>query len=170
MATEVKLPELGENIESGNVVKVLVSVGQTITKDQPLLELETDKATIEVPSSVEGVIKEIHVKEGAKAQVGQVVVTVDSGEETKEKPAPKVVEQKTEPARKKEEATPAPVETRESAVEEKREPAAAAERQEAPPQKEKAAPASPSVRRLARETGIDVDQVTGTGPGGRITA
>src|SRR5262245_16909242 len=92
MAIEFKLPELGENIESGNVVKVLISEGQTITKDQPLIELETDKATIEVPAPEAGVIQKIFVKEGGKAKVGEVVVTIDkngAGASQAAAPAPK---------------------------------------------------------------------------------
>src|SRR5262245_66061443 len=78
MATEFRLPELGENIDAASVTKVLVSVGDKIQKDQPVLELETDKATIEVPSTISGVVKEIRVQEGGKAQVGEVVLTIDS--------------------------------------------------------------------------------------------
>ena len=77
--TEFKVPELGENIASGDVAKVLVSVGDTVKKEQPVIELETDKATIEVPSSVAGVVKEIKVKKGDKVQVGAVIFTVDDG-------------------------------------------------------------------------------------------
>ena len=76
--TEFKIPELGENIATGDVTKVLVNVGDTITREQPVLELETDKATIEVPSSVAGVVKEIRVKKGDKVKVGAVVLTVDA--------------------------------------------------------------------------------------------
>ena len=75
--TEFKVPELGENVASGDVTRVLVNVGDTIARDQPVLELETDKATIEVPSSVAGVVKEIKVKKGDKVKVGAVVLTVD---------------------------------------------------------------------------------------------
>src|SRR6185436_13921035 len=76
--TEFKVPELGENVATGDVTKVLVNVGDTITREQPVLELETDKATIEVPSSVAGVVKEIRVKRGDKVKVGAVILTVDS--------------------------------------------------------------------------------------------
>ena len=79
MPTEFTLPELGENIAAGDVVRVLVSPGDTIAKDQPVLELETDKATIEVPSSVAGTVGEVRVKPGDKVKVGQVVLTVDDG-------------------------------------------------------------------------------------------
>src|SRR5512138_1670509 len=76
--TEFKVPELGENVATGDVTKVLVNVGDTIKREQPVLELETDKATIEVPSSVAGVVKEIRVKKGDKVKVGAVVLTVDA--------------------------------------------------------------------------------------------
>src|SRR5512132_3200232 len=74
---EFKVPELGENIEQGDVTRVLVKVGDTIAREQPVVELETDKATIEVPSSVAGVVKEISVKAGDKVNVGAVILTVD---------------------------------------------------------------------------------------------
>ena len=76
MAIEFKIPELGENVTAGDVVRVLVKAGDTLAKDQAVLELETDKATIEVPSSVEGTVEEIRVKPGERVNVGQVVLTV----------------------------------------------------------------------------------------------
>ena len=79
MPTEFKIPELGENVSAGDVVRVLVKAGDTIEKDQPVLELETDKATIEVPSSVSGTIQEVKVKPGDKVKVGQVVLTLADG-------------------------------------------------------------------------------------------
>ena len=79
MPTEFKIPELGENVSSGDVVRILVKAGDTIEKDQPVLELETDKATIEVPSSVAGTVGEITVKQGDKVKVGQVVLTLQDG-------------------------------------------------------------------------------------------
>ncbi|MGH9347380.1 MAG: biotin/lipoyl-containing protein, partial [Vicinamibacterales bacterium] len=78
--TELKIPELGENVTGGDVTRVLVKAGDTIARDQPVLELETDKATIEVPSSVAGVVKDISVKPGDKVTVGTVVLTVDEAE------------------------------------------------------------------------------------------
>src|SRR5437868_3404773 len=77
--SELKLPELGEGVASGDVARVMVKVGDTIAVDQAVLELETDKATIEVPSSVAGVVKELKVKKGDKITVGAVVLTVDDG-------------------------------------------------------------------------------------------
>ena len=77
MSTEVKLPELGENISSGDLLKMLVKVGDKIKKDQTLLELETDKAAIEVPSPVGGTVQQVHVKEGQKVNVGQLILSVE---------------------------------------------------------------------------------------------
>src|SRR3954453_16133436 len=77
MSTEVKLPELGENITSGDLLKMLVKVGDKIQKDQALLELETDKAAIEVPSPVGGTVSKVHVKEGQKLKVGQTILSVE---------------------------------------------------------------------------------------------
>jgi pyruvate dehydrogenase E2 component (dihydrolipoamide acetyltransferase) len=88
MATEFKLPELGENITAGDVVRVLVNPGDTVEKEQPVLELETDKATIEVPSSVAGTVKDVAVKKGDRVKVGQVVLTVDGGAEKAQKAEP----------------------------------------------------------------------------------
>src|SRR5512145_1988854 len=97
MPTDFKLPELGENVTVGDVVRVLVSTGDTIATDQPILELETDKATIEVPSSVAGTVRDVRVKAGDKVKVGQTVLTVDEGGEAAAK-APKAAAA-SEPAR-----------------------------------------------------------------------
>ena len=78
MATfEFVLPELGEGMEAGDVVQVLVSVGESITEEQPVLELETDKAVVEVPAPVSGTVKAVHVQAGDKAAVGQLLLTVE---------------------------------------------------------------------------------------------
>ena len=77
MATEFKIPNLGDGITGGDVLNVLVKVGDTVAKDQGVLELETDKATIEVPSSVAGTVSEIKVKSGDKVTIGQVVLTLN---------------------------------------------------------------------------------------------
>ena len=79
MATEVKLPELGEGIEQAEVVRVLVTVGDTVAADQPLLEIETDKATVEVPAPVAGTITSIPVAAGGTIAVGATIVTLDAG-------------------------------------------------------------------------------------------
>ena len=160
---DFKVPELGENVVQGDVTRVLVKIGDTIAKEQPVVELETDKATIEVPSSVAGIVKEIKVKAGDKVKVGSVILTVDDNGTAA--PAPK---QEAKP--KQEEKAPEKVVSmpkRESA------PAPAPETpppaQQGQAKAEPAAPASPSVRRLAREVGVDINEVQGSGPGGRIS-
>jgi pyruvate dehydrogenase E2 component (dihydrolipoamide acetyltransferase) len=244
----IKLPELGENVDSGDLTKILVSVGDTVSKDQALLELETDKATIEVPSPVSGVIKELHVQEGRKIKVGDTLFTVEengaAGQE-REKPRAQTEEPRVEP-KSQAKTTPAAVRPTGQATvaassaagqakkpepeknpqrrQEHRAPAKAApqgglqpekretQRAEAKPavhaqahaetepndsaesEREAAsenereetvipfraesseparaathlAPASPAIRRLARELGIDINKVSGTGPEGRI--
>jgi pyruvate dehydrogenase E2 component (dihydrolipoamide acetyltransferase) len=77
---EFKLPELGENIEQGDLVRRMVAPGATVSTGQSVMELETDKAVVEVPSSVSGTVQEIRVKEGDKIKVGQVIFTVDGAE------------------------------------------------------------------------------------------
>src|SRR3989442_2648274 len=101
------LPELGEQIETGDVLRVLVKVGDTIAKDQAVLELETDKATIEVPSSVAGTVKDVKVKPGDKVKVGQAILSVDDAGAKSTEAAPKRGSEggKTEPAQA--EAVPA---------------------------------------------------------------
>src|SRR5262245_24318088 len=77
VAIDFTLPELGENVASGDVLRVLVKPGDVLAKDQPVVELETDKATIEVPSSVAGRVKDVKVKVGDKVKVGQAILSVD---------------------------------------------------------------------------------------------
>lgn len=160
MTVQFKLPELGEHVESADLIKIMVSVGDRITVDQPVLELETDKADFELPSPVSGVVKEIHVREGEKVKVGQIIFTVEE----------EVAEAGQAIAAPKEEAAPAATTSPEP-------PAERVHEREAKPVSEKRAevssarllvPASPTVRRLARELGISIDQVPGTGPAGRI--
>ena len=188
MATDFTLPELGENIAGGDVVRLLVSPGDTVTKDQPILELETDKATIEVPSNVSGTVKEIKIKQGERVKVGQVVLTLDNGAAPAAKEGGPKQEAKQEPkkedkAEAKPQAAPAaePEESPEPAPETKKRgevvdiSRAARNAPTAPPQSDAepqgpAAPAAPSVRRLARELGVEIRRVAGSGPGGRISA
>ena len=77
--TEFKLPELGENVDQGDLVRLMISPGVTIVEGQPVMELETEKAVVEVPSSVSGKVKDVRVKEGEKVKVGQVIFTVENG-------------------------------------------------------------------------------------------
>jgi pyruvate dehydrogenase E2 component (dihydrolipoamide acetyltransferase) len=227
MAKEVVLPEISENIDSGDVVKVLVKEGDSVEVDQPLIEVETEKASFEVPSTVTGKITEINVKEGDNIKVGSVIVKVeesggkseekseekskeDSEEKTEEKPKEK--EKKTEDKKAKEEepkdkdakedkdteedeeeknieeeekdeADEEEVEEeskKEIKASEEKESEKKEEKKEEKPKdskeepKEKSAPskvvpASPSVRRLARELGVDLSDIEGSGASGRIT-
>jgi pyruvate dehydrogenase E2 component (dihydrolipoamide acetyltransferase) len=181
--TEFKIPELGENVASGDVTRVLVKVGDTIAPDQPVVELETDKATIEVPSSVAGVVKEIKVKKGDKVKVGAVVLTVDvpsgapaaSASAPVEAPAASAVAPDPLPAAAPA-PSPAPVAAATGPTRVVPMPVRPASEVAAPVvpakvdgERHPAAPASPAVRRLAREIGVDINAVQGTGPGGRIT-
>ena len=194
MPVEFTLPELGENVEKGDVVRVLVKVGDVVERDQAVVELETDKATIEVPSSVAGRISDVRVKAGDKVKVGQTVLVVDDSadgskpEPSKGAPSGPGNEPAGAPAAGKPASAPgAPAAPREPAA-----PAAAAPGRDRPaPAPAKTASvvdfaaarpistpdrpaggrliaAAPSVRRYARELGVDIAEVTGTGLGGRI--
>ncbi|HEY7473871.1 MAG TPA: 2-oxo acid dehydrogenase subunit E2 [Vicinamibacterales bacterium] len=224
MPVEFMLPELGENVEKGDVIRVLVSPGDVVKADQAVLELETDKATIEVPTNVGGTVSEVKVKPGEKVSVGQVVLVLDEGkksaeapaasgearpaaeaasasqaEASAEPPAPRAVSEEDKTRR----ASDAPIPGRTQPTPELRPPSAArtaavvdiaAARQAPAPGRVDAGPsrdlpgagreaapaaaratdagsaiaAAPSVRRYARELGVNIADVAGTGPGGRI--
>ena len=181
MPVEFKLPELGENVEKGDVVRVLVKVGDVIKKDQSVLELETDKATIEVPASDAGTVSEIKVKPGDKVKVGQVVLVLGDAAGAKDAPAPaSAPAPKAVPAPAPQPApaaAPAPAVAASSAAQPELRPAgrsaavvAIASARPAPAAEPAAAlvAAAPSVRRYARELGVDIGEVSGSGPGGRI--
>jgi pyruvate dehydrogenase E2 component (dihydrolipoamide acetyltransferase) len=204
--SEFVIPNLGDGVTAGDVLRVMVKPGDTVTNDQPVLELETDKATVEVPIDVAGTVKEVRVKPGDKVKPGQAVMTIDGAAGATDKGKPADSTDKDAPA------TSAKEDTQEGAAQaEDRQPAASAEEPEgqetqdkpsprergdeqqrkrapvvdirerqapvaasaasgqAPMPSTASAPASPSVRRVAREIGVDISQVTGTGAGGRIT-
>ena len=102
MATEIKVPDLGEGIESGDVLEVFVSEGEIIEKDQSVVELETDKATLSVPSSAAGKVTKVSVQSGETVAVGAVLVEVEAAAEEEATPPPtetaSVSEEKTESA------------------------------------------------------------------------
>ena len=100
MSFEFKIPELGENIETGTVAKIIVSVGDQVKKDQSLIELETDKAVIEVPANKAGKISKILVSEGEEVKVGQSILVIDEGDG--EKPREKSEEDSGKRAKKAE--------------------------------------------------------------------
>jgi pyruvate dehydrogenase E2 component (dihydrolipoamide acetyltransferase) len=181
MATEFKLPDLGENIASGDVVTVFVSEGDVVKPGQALLEVETDKAVIEVPCPPGGRIAQVLVKKGDTVKVGQTLVVLDAAgaAAAPAKPAPTQVPtqvptqaQSSAPAPTPV-AAPAPVQPVAAAAPPAA-PAAVASSQRAavaePADAATAAvdPAGPAVRRLARELGVDLGRVRGSGPAGRI--
>jgi pyruvate dehydrogenase E2 component (dihydrolipoamide acetyltransferase) len=177
MATEFKLPDLGENIASGDVVTVFVSPGDVVKPGQPLLEVETDKAVIEVPCPPGGRVASVLVKKGDTVKVGQTLVTLESaagGSAAAAAPAKPVpaaaapTAPQSAPAPKVAPApAPAPAVSKPAPT-----PIAAAAVEAEPEVRGGAAiavePAGPAVRRLARELGVDLARVRGTGPGGRI--
>jgi pyruvate dehydrogenase E2 component (dihydrolipoamide acetyltransferase) len=155
---ELKIPELGDNVAVATVVGVLVKEGDQVAPGQPLLELETDKAVMEVPAEAGGVVKRVLVKVGDEVRPGQpfleLAEALEAAQVAQSAPAP---EARPEPAP---EARPEPTPQAEG-------PKAS----QAPSETERRLiPAAPSVRRLARELGVDLREVRGTGLAGRITA
>ena len=177
---EFKLPELGENIDQGDLVRLMISPGQSVSEGQPVMELETDKAVVEVPSSVTGVVKDISVKEGDKVKVGQVIFTLQGGtaaapQKAKASPVEHLSGQQA--ARLAfQAAIQAEGKTEEQALPPDQ-PIAPLPSFSMPAQLGKVAgtehrepvPAAPHVRRLARELGVDIHDVKGSGPAGRIS-
>ena len=157
-----KLPDIGEGVVEGEVVEWMVSVGDSVKEDDPILSVMTDKATVEIPSPTDGVVKSLVGEPGTILAVGQVCIEFDTdGDDGASKPEPE--EEEVE-----EEAVPEP------------EPEAAPEPDPAPAPAAKPTPvvvaasgarplASPAVRQRARESGIDLSSVAGSGPAGRIT-
>lgn len=164
---QVTLPDVGDNIEKGTVVTILVNVGDTVSEGQPVIELETDKAVVEVPANASGTVQSVAVKIGDSIPVGGTILTLSGAAST----------QPTAPA--PESAQPAS-QSQQSTQPEPARPAGAPQAQAAAPQQSgtqnpqtfdgrPVVPAAPSVRRLAREIGIDIHAVHGTGIAGRIS-
>lgn len=176
MTTEFKLPELGENILKATIVGVLVSVGDVVADGQGVLEVETDKAVIEVPADMAGTVTAVHVREGQEIEIGQLLLTLEAGDASKAVPA-----EEAKPAEKAKPAAPAAKPAAEPAAKATVAPAPAAPSEPvkpaAPPPAAEQTPASeaelvaaaPSVRRFARELGVEISGVKGTGPYGRVT-
>ena len=142
MAYEFKLPDLGEGLTEGEVARWLVSVGDEVAEDQPLVEIQTDKTTVEIPSPAAGKVAQILVDEGKVVPVGTVLVVI--GEDGA---APAAEDQpRAEPAPSATPVSLAPGRASDGRVR-----------------------ATPLVRRLAQELGVDLEQLTGTGPQGRVT-
>jgi pyruvate dehydrogenase E2 component (dihydrolipoamide acetyltransferase) len=171
MKSMFHLPDLGENIEAGDLVGILVSVGDVVSQDQPLLELETDKAVVEVPAGFSGKVLELHIKEGDRLAVGAAILTYESEAAVEEEAADAVEEAPADSAASREEpqaavveeAKPEPVSQPEPQTAQAPAPAVATQATGIP------VPASPTVRRLARELGVEIRSVKGSGPAGRIS-
>ncbi len=141
MARIFRLPDLGEGIHEGEIIEVLVKPGQSVMEGQPLLIVETDKASVEIPSPFTGVVQTVHVKTGQVVHVGDPLVTVLEAEETsaiQDREVPATIPRVQEPVM--------------------------------PHSKGMPVAASPATRRLARELGVDLRSVRPSGPGGRVTA
>jgi pyruvate dehydrogenase E2 component (dihydrolipoamide acetyltransferase) len=178
MAFEFKLPDIGEGLTEGEVVKWLVKEGDTVAGDQPMVEVMTDKATVEITSPRAGVIERIVAPEGQKIPVGSVMVVIGDGSgggKAAAKPAASPPAAKAAPApAAKAPAAPAAAAAPENGAEE----TAAPEEAEAPAPAAAAAPsqdarsrtlAAPATRKRAREAGVDLNAVPATGPHGRLT-
>lgn len=198
MIKDVKIPEISENVESGTVVHVMVKLGEWVEVDDPIVELETDKAVVEIPTPYQGKITELLVNEGDEVNIGDVIARVDTAvsaqEDKPEAPEMDTAEpadrtEKTPPDEKPETAAPEKPEAdrapekeaarepektdapeKEAAREsrEKEAPERAAPAGAEPSAEREPVPASPSVRRFARELGVDIHTVE-VGDSGRIT-
>ena len=161
---EFRLPELGEGIESGQVIEVFVLPGDRVTLEQPLLEVETDKAAVEIPSPADGTIVDVCVSAGDTVEISQVLVRMNGDDEGREPPEDAPAAEEEKPA-----AAQAPLPEKEPEEEKKQTPPPeSAPTDDIAPSGPLAVAAAPSVRRLARELGVELSSVSGTGPRGRI--
>ena len=147
MATEITLPELGDGIESGDILEVFISVGDTVSEGDDIVEVETDKASVPVPATVSGTVVSVDVEPGQTVNIGAILITVEGGD------VPAIETPVAEPEPAPEPAPKPPVPTAPA-------PATADSGDIA---------AGPAIRRFAREVGVDLNNVTGSGTSGRIT-
>ena len=153
---EFSLPDLGEGIHEGELVKWHVKTGDAVKEDDPLCDVETDKATVTIPSPRSGTVVELNGESGETIMVGSILLVIDEGGAGGVPKAP------SKPESEKEDAATATGPSKEQKGESSiREPASG--------KAGKKAVAAPATRRVARERGIDINQVPGTGPGGRVT-
>jgi pyruvate dehydrogenase E2 component (dihydrolipoamide acetyltransferase) len=141
MPKSFRLPDVGEGITEGEIVKWLVKEGDSVKQDQPLVQVETDKAVVDLPSPYTGIIMELHGKEGDIIKVGNVLVTIAEPDEAQKA----------------------------GAVSEKKDYGSVVGRVEEAPEEKEEILVVPAVRSLAKELGVDLTKIKGTGPGGRIT-
>jgi pyruvate dehydrogenase E2 component (dihydrolipoamide acetyltransferase) len=180
--TEFRLQELGENISQGDLVRLMIAPGAKVSEGQPVMELETDKAVVEVPSTVSGIVNEVRVKEGEKIKVGQVVFTLQGASTAQSEPArtpnhpvehvsgqhgARLAFQAAIRAEGKTEEQALPPDQPQTRPASFSMPAQLGK--VAGTEHREAIPAAPHTRRLAREIGVDIYEVNGTGPGGRIS-
>jgi 2-oxoglutarate dehydrogenase E2 component (dihydrolipoamide succinyltransferase) len=159
MATEIKVPTLGESVTEATVARWLKKAGDAVKADEPLVELETDKVTLEVNAPAAGTLSEVLADEGATVGVGALLGTISEGAAAAAAPKPAAA-----PARQPEPAMAAAATATAPAAVPPPAPAAAP-----PPAKGSAAPLSPAVRKMVEETGVDPSAVSGTGKDGRLT-
>lgn len=180
MAKDILLPELGENIAAGEVVRVLVAPGDRLAAGDPVVEIETDKAVIEVPAGQAGVVTEVLAKAGTRAKVGEVLLRLEAADSSsaiapgREAPAQPTATAAAPPSQPVDAPAPAPVAPAPVAPAPVHAPGPAPAPAPAPvsqksPGSGLPAPAAPSVRREARELGVDIHRVPGSGANGRIS-
>ncbi|MCP9200828.1 2-oxo acid dehydrogenase subunit E2 [Gramella sp. GC03-9] len=206
MAEEIKIPQISEGVDKATVNEVLVSEGDQIEKDQSLIVVESDKASVEIPSPKAGTVEAIKVKEGDEVEVGDVILTLEVSEDESEKDSEEDTEEKsneeddsqdkeeeeTEEDSEKEKSKESKKKDKEKESSEDKEDTSEKEEEEKSdkdqkPDKQKDkksdadkdeksgsgkaenVPASPGVRRFAREIGVDITEVSGSGEGGRIS-
>lgn len=162
MSVEFKLPDLGEGIHEAEIIAVQVQEGDVVAEDQSILEVETDKAVVQIPSPVAGVVEKIHVKQGEIVTVGSVMISfaVEKAPQAREQVAVPISREEKKPATAAKAPTAYPA--RKAAAEEHALVEAGATVQQGP------IPAAPATRRLAREMGVDLRLIRASGPGGRV--
>ncbi|MFS0574400.1 dihydrolipoamide acetyltransferase family protein [Sporosarcina sp. 179-K 3D1 HS] len=170
MAFEFRLPDIGEGIHEGEIVKWFVAKGDTVNEDDTLLEVQNDKAVVEIPSPVTGTVEEIVVKEGQVAVVGDVLIRIDApGHESTPSEAEPEADKKTEAQVQSTAESGQPIEKEEAPQDDK--PAAATGAgaiAQADVDPDRRIIAMPSVRKFAREQDVDIRQVAGSGKNGRV--
>jgi 2-oxoglutarate dehydrogenase dihydrolipoamide succinyltransferase (E2 component) len=179
MPTKVVMPEIGESVVSGTVVKWLKQVGDEVRRDEPLLEIATDKANVEIPSPGEGVLRKILAEDGDEVEVGGLLAIIAAPDEKLEEAPPKPKKEKPAekkpPPKKEKPAPPDKAAVKEEKVSEKekpppkKEPVEERAEEEAEPAERRRERSSPLVRRMAKEHGVNIDDIQGTGLDGRVT-